>query len=224
MSVVKEIEKNGGRAIFTQTDVANETNIKESIDKTAKTFGSLTTLVNSAGIVHAGMLHEYESVDWDKLMNINVKAAFLSLKYAWPYLNQQKRTYIVNIGSISSFTGQEKTPAYCASKGAVLQLTRNIALDYGAYGLRCNCVCPGITDTPMLRHHLNTTPDPEGVLRERLSRVPMGVPLMPMNIARAAMFLCCDDSFGITGTSILIDGGYLSAAECHSPANTRFME
>ncbi len=126
-AVVKKIEQAGGRAAFIQTDVAIENQIRDSIDATAAKFGALDIVINSAGIVHAGMLHEYTAGDWDKLMNVNVKSIFLSFKYAWPYLDKQSRSYIVNIGSISSFTGQEKTPAYCASKGAVLQLTRNLA-------------------------------------------------------------------------------------------------
>ena len=119
----------------------------------------------------------------------------------------------MNVGSISSFVGQAATPAYTASKAAVLGLTRSIALDYAALGLRCNCVCPGITDTPMLREHLNKTPDPEATLSERLRRVPMRLPLQPFDIARAVLYLSCEDSAGVTGTSLVIDGGYLAAAE-----------
>jgi len=131
---------------------------------------------------------------------------------------------MVNVGSISSFTAQGNTPAYATSKAAVLHLTKSIAVDYAAYGLRCNCVCPGITDTPLLRHHLNATSDPEGVLRQRLQRVPTGVILRPADIARTALYLACEDSSGVTGTSVLIDGGYLAPAEWHSPDHTAFMD
>ena len=96
---------------------------------------------------------------------------------------------MVNVGSISSFVGQAATPAYTASKAAVLGLSRSIALDYAAVGLRCNCVCPGITDTPMLREHLNKTPDPEATLADRLRRVPMRSALTPEDIARAVLYL-----------------------------------
>ena len=91
----------------------------------------------------------------------------------------------MNVGSISSFVGQAATPAYTASKSAVLGLTRSIALDYAALGVRCNCVCPGITDTPMLREHLDKTGDPEATLAERLRRVPLRSPLLPEDIAKA---------------------------------------
>jgi NAD(P)-dependent dehydrogenase (short-subunit alcohol dehydrogenase family) len=98
---------------------------------------------------------------------------------------------MVNIASASSFIGQASTPAYTASKHAALGLKRSIALDYAAIGLRCNCICPGITDTPMLRFHLNTTSDPEATLARRMERVPMGVAIQPADVAkgRAVFFL-----------------------------------
>ena len=147
----------------------------------------------------------------------------LSLKHGIQYLQKSERSYVVNIGSVGSFVSQASTPAYIASKGAVLQLSRSIALDYAADGVRCNCVCPGITDTPMLRYHLNNAPDPEAALAERLRRVPMGIPLTPADIAKTVLYFSCEDSAGITGTSLIVDGGYLAAAEWHSE-KTRFME
>jgi NAD(P)-dependent dehydrogenase (short-subunit alcohol dehydrogenase family) len=103
-------------------------------------------------------------------------------------------------------------------------LSKSIALDYAADGLRCNCVCPGITDTPMLREHLNKSPDPEATLAARLRRVPMGIPLTPHDIAKSILYFSCEDSAGITGTSLIIDGGYLTAAEWQHPGHTAFME
>jgi NAD(P)-dependent dehydrogenase (short-subunit alcohol dehydrogenase family) len=131
---------------------------------------------------------------------------------------------MVNIASVSSFIGQAQTPAYIASKHAALGLTRSIALDYAADGLRCNAICPGITDTPMLRAHLNTTPDPEATLANRLRRVPLGVALQPQDIAKAALYFSCEDSAGITGTSLVIDAGYTAAAEWETTGPTKFME
>jgi NAD(P)-dependent dehydrogenase (short-subunit alcohol dehydrogenase family) len=100
----------------------------------------------------------------------------------------------------------------------VLGLSRSIALDYAADRLRCNCVCPGITDTPMLRHHLEETSAPAEGLRRRLHRVPLGRALTADDIARAILYLSCDDSSGVTGTSLIVDGGYLAAAEWESAA------
>src|SRR4029078_760882 len=151
---------------------------------------------NCAGIVQVQLLDELAEADWDRLMAINVKSIYLSIKYGLSHLKRSARSYVVNIGSISSYVGQGGTPAYTASKGAVLQLSRSIALDYAADGLRCNCICPGITDTPMLRHHLSKTHDPEATLRNRVKRVPMGIALVPHDIAKAALYLCCEDSSG----------------------------
>jgi NAD(P)-dependent dehydrogenase (short-subunit alcohol dehydrogenase family) len=159
------------------------------------------------------MLHDYTAEQWDRVMDVNVKSMFFAFKHAFPHLRKNRRAYVVNVGSISSFVGQSGTPVYTASKGAVLQLSRSIALDYARYGIRCNCVCPGITDTPMLRQHLNATSDPEAHLAARLNRVPLKVALTPSDVAKSILYFSCEDSVGITGTSLIVDAGYLAAAE-----------
>jgi len=211
-----EINAGGGRALFSQCDVSDESQVSGSIDATVSQFGGLQTVVNCAGIVQVGLLHEYSEADWDHLMGVNVKSIFFAIKHAIEHLRKHDRSYMVNVGSISSFIGQAATPAYTTSKGAVLSLTQSIALDYAATGLRCNCVCPGITDTPMLRRHLGTTPDPEATLRDRVRRVPLNRLMRPDEIAGTIVYLCCEDSAGVTGTSIVVDGGYLAAAEWNS--------
>ncbi len=222
--IAQEIQKEGGRALFIECDVRREDAVKSSIERTAGEFGRLHTIVNCAGIVQVKLLHELEVKDWDRLMDINLKSIFLSIKHGIAHLRKNPRSYVVNIGSVGSFVGQSSTPAYTASKGAVLLLSKSIALDYAADGLRCNCVCPGITDTPMLREHLNMNPDPEAALRNRLRRVPMGIRLTPHDIAKAVLYFSCEDSAGITGTSLVVDGGYLTAAEWEHPGKTRFMD
>lgn len=223
-TVAEQIRAEGGRAVFIECDVGNEGAVRDSIQRTEKEFGGLQILVNCAGIVQVKLLHELDEADWDRLMDINVKSIFLSVKHGFALLKRNPRSYVVNIGSIGSFISQSSTPAYIASKGAVMMLSKSIALDYAADGVRCNCVCPGITDTPMLREHLNMNPDPEAALRERLRRVPMGVPLTPNDIAKAVLYFSCEDSAGITGTTLVVDGGYLAAAEWKHPGKTRFME
>jgi NAD(P)-dependent dehydrogenase (short-subunit alcohol dehydrogenase family) len=203
----------GPAIAFQQADVSKEEQVCDSLAKTVALFDGLHIIVNCAGLVHVKLLHEYEEADWDRLIGVNLKSIFFSVKHGLQYLRRRPPSYIVNIGSISSFVGQAATPAYTASKSAVLGLTRSIALDYAALGLRCNCVCPGITDTPMLREHLNKTPDPDATLSERLRRVPMRLPLQPHEIARSVLYLSCEDSAGVTGTSLVVDGGYLAAAE-----------
>jgi NAD(P)-dependent dehydrogenase (short-subunit alcohol dehydrogenase family) len=223
-ALADEIRAVGGRAIFMQCDVSRADDVQASIERTAQEFGGLSTIVNCAGIVQVKLLDELDESDWDRLMAINVKSIYLSIKYGLAHLKRNPRSYVVNIGSISSYVGQGNTPAYTASKGAVLLLSKSIALDYAADGLRCNCVCPGITDTPMLREHLNKTPDPDATLAARLRRVPLGVALKPVDIAKAVVYLSCEDSVGVTGTSLVVDGGYLTAAEWEHPGHTRFMD
>lgn len=218
------IVERGAQAIYQECDVRAETQVRGAIDAAAAAFGGLQIVVNCAGVVHVKQLHEYDEAEWDDLMGVNLKSIFFSIKHAYPHLRKNRRSYMVNVGSIGSFTGQANTPAYNTSKAAVLQISRGIAVDYAADGLRCNCVCPGITDTPMLRYHLRTTPDPDATLRQRLRRVPTGVALVPEDIAKAILYLSCEDSSGITGTSLVVDGGYLAVSEWESPERTAFMD
>lgn len=222
----EELTSGGGQVRFVPCDVSQSEQIQASIEQTVSIFGSLQIVVNSAGIVHVKPLHEYDIDDWDLLMAVNLRSIYLSLRYGIDHLRKNAVSYVVNIGSISSFVGQAGTPAYTASKHAVLGLSRSIALDYAADGLRCNCICPGITDTPMLRYHLNIgsireteSNSSSGVasLANRLHRVPIGRAITPAEIARAALYFSCEDSAGVTGTSLNVDGGYLTAAEWSSP-------
>jgi len=162
-------------------------------------------------------IEECSAEEWDRVLAVNLKSVFLLVKHALPWLRQSPQPAVVNIGSVSSFIGQQRTPAYVASKGGVLLLSKALALDLATDGIRVNCVCPGITDTPMFRFHLNSTADPERTLGERLRRVPLGRALTPREIADAVLYLAGPESSGITGTSIVVDAGYTAAAEW-SPA------
>jgi NAD(P)-dependent dehydrogenase (short-subunit alcohol dehydrogenase family) len=222
--VVNDILRQGGKALFSECDVSSSESVRHSVEETAQTFGGLHIISNNAGMVQVKMLHDYTDEEWDFLMAVNVKSIYYSLKFGFPYLKKNQRSYIVNNGSISSFVGQACTPVYTASKGAVLQLTKSIALDYAAIGIRCNCVCPGITDTPMLREHLNKTVDPEETLRQRLRRVPLGIALTPGDVAKSILYFSCEDSVGITGTSLIVDAGYLAAAEWNTEDFSRMRD
>ena len=185
--VADRISQNGDQAIFTHCDITRGDQVRDSIEQTVARFDGLQIIVNCAGIVHVGMLHEYAESDWDRLMGVNLKSIYWSVKYGIEHLRRNPRSYLVNIGSVGSYIGQGLTPAYIASKHAVLGLSRSIALDYARDGLRCNCI--------------------------RLRRVPMNRVLTPKDIARAALYLSCEDSAGVTGTSLVVDAGYISCAE-----------
>ena len=222
--LASRIQSAGGEALAVPCDVSVESQVRDSLRRVAETWGSLQIIVNNAGMVQVQQLHEVEESDWDHLMAVNVKSVFFSLKHGLTYLQREPRSYVVNVGSISSFVGQSGTPVYTTSKHAMLGLTRSIALDYAADGLRCNCVCPGITDTPMLREHLDVTPDPDATLAHRLRRVPMGIALTPLDVAKSILYFSCEDSAGITGTSLTVDCGYLAPAEWEHPGKTAFMQ
>ncbi|MEG1991161.1 MAG: SDR family NAD(P)-dependent oxidoreductase [Christensenella sp.] len=211
--IASEIKDKGGEAFFFRCDVTKEDDIRASIEKTVEMYGTIDILINNAGIVDVKMLHEYTIEDWNWVMDLNVRSIFLSFKYAFPYLKEHDKSYVVNLGSISSFVGQDCTPVYTTSKGAVLNLSKSIGLDYARYGVRCNCVCPGITETPMLFTHLNAETDPAAHYKDRLRRVPINRPLFPEDIAKTCLFFSCEDSAGVTATSLIVDGGYLGCAE-----------
>ena len=208
-----QIRSLGGICEFTQADVASESDVVQAFDKISKRFHGVDHLVNNAGVVLVKGIEECSSDEWDRVLAVNLKSVFLTVKYALPWLRLSPQPSVVNIGSVSSFIGQQRTPAYVASKGGVLLLSKALALDLASDGIRVNCVCPGITDTPMFRFHLNSTPDPDRTLTQRLSRVPLRRPLAPSEIADCVLYLAGPESSGITGTSIVVDAGYTAAAE-----------
>jgi len=212
-AIAGQLEAAGGQAIAIGCDVADGQQVRGAIEQTVEAFGWLDIVINNAGMVDVRRLHEYDDAQFDRVMAVNVKSMFYTFKHAYAHLRKQPCSYVVNVGSISSFVGQEATPVYTTTKHAVLGLSRSIALDYAEDGVRCNCVCPGITDTPMLREHLGNSPGTEDALRQRLRRVPLNCALQPEEIARTILYLSCEDSAGVTGTSVVVDGGYLAAAE-----------
>jgi len=203
----------GNESFVAAADVSKEGDVRRMIEDTISHWGKIDILFNNAGVVLVKPLEEMTGDEWDRVMAINVKAAFLAIKHTVPHMRRAGGGAILNTGSIASFTGQLGTPVYSASKGAIALLTKSLALEYGRDRIRVNCICPGITDTPMLREHLGHGAEGEARIRERLSRVPLGEILSPEDVARAALYLVSDDSNGITGVLHLVDGGLLAAAE-----------
>jgi NAD(P)-dependent dehydrogenase (short-subunit alcohol dehydrogenase family) len=210
---VRLIERQGGTAFFQKTDVSRAAEVQAAVEAAVRHFGKINILVNNAGINLVKFLEETSEEEWDRVMDVNLKSMFLFVKYTVPLMRGAGGGSIVNVGSIGSLAGQFKTPAYIASKGAVLLLTKSLALDYGRDQIRVNCVCPGITDTPMLRQHIDRLPNSEEVIRQRTDRVPLGRFLQPEDVARAIVFLASDEAAGITGEGLLVDGGILAGCE-----------
>jgi NAD(P)-dependent dehydrogenase (short-subunit alcohol dehydrogenase family) len=191
--------------------------VAQAVTQATQRFHGVDHVVNNAGIVLVKGIEECTAEEWDRVLGVNLKSVFLTVKHALPWLRRSLQPSVVNIGSVSSFIGQQGTPAYVASKGGVLLLSKALALDLASYGIRVNCVCPGITDTPMFRFHVNTTPDPERTLRERFNRVPLRRPLAPCEIADSVLYLAGTESSGVTGTSLVVDAGYTAAVEWSQP-------
>ena len=212
-----QVGERGNEVIFEHADIRDEAQVKALIDRTVARWGRLDILFNNAGVVLVKSLEETTEAEWDHLMSVNLKAMFFGCKHAIPHMRRGGGGAILNTGSIGSFVGQLNTPAYIASKGGVALLTKSLALDYGRDQIRVNCICPGITDTPMLREHMGHGQQGEKNIRNRLARVPLGKILAPADVARAALYLVSDDSAGITGITHVIDGGILAAAEYDVP-------
>jgi NAD(P)-dependent dehydrogenase (short-subunit alcohol dehydrogenase family) len=212
-AVLDEIRLISRASEFYPVDVGVEAEMRATIAKIADRFKSVDHLVNNAGIVMVKTVEQSSSEEWDRVMNVNVKSIFLAVKYLLPVLRLSPHPTIVNMGSVSGLVAQRDTPAYVAAKGAVVMLSKALALDLAEDGIRVNCVCPGITDTPMLRLHASASSDPERTLSERCNRVPLTRMLNPREIADAVLYLSGERSSGITGTSLVVDGGYTAAAE-----------
>jgi NAD(P)-dependent dehydrogenase (short-subunit alcohol dehydrogenase family) len=203
----------GHDVAFARVDVTREAEIARMVAQTAERWGRIDILFNNAGVVLVKTIDAMTETEWDRVMAINVKATFLASKHVVPHMRRIGKGAILNTGSIASLAGQFGTPAYSASKGAIALLTQSLALDLGRDGIRVNCLCPGITDTPMLREHMGEGDEGEQRIRARLARVPTGKILTPEDVARAVVYLVSDESEGITGILHVVDGGLTSAFE-----------
>ncbi len=213
---IRLIEGAGGEAAFILADVSKEQDVRKMIEETVARWGRVDVLFNNAGYAQVKLVEETSEAEWDHLFAVNLKSIFFGVKHVVPIMRRQGGGVILNMGSISGLVGQMRTPAYVASKGAVVMLTKSLALDYGCDHVRVNCLCPGITDTPAFREHISSSADPEALIRERQTRVPLGRFLTPEDVARAALYLVSNDSEGITGIAHVVDGGMLAAAEYSS--------
>ena len=209
-ALATEIVAAGRAAIAIQADVSQADDCERAVRRTVGTFGGLDILFNNAGIICRRDVIGTTEDEWDRVMAVNVKSVFLMSKYAVPVMAARGGGAIVNTGSGWGLVGGRKALSYCASKAAVVNMTRAMALDHGAQGIRVNCVCPGDTDTGMLRaeaHQLGTAEDT--FLAEAADR-PLGRVGTPAEIARAVLYLASDASSFVTGTTLVVDGGGLA--------------
>jgi NAD(P)-dependent dehydrogenase (short-subunit alcohol dehydrogenase family) len=204
-AVSEKINSSGGDAIFVQADVALEEDAKKIINKTIESYGKIDILFNNAGIVLSGTIDKISIDDWDRTMAVNVRGIYLVSKFGIPYLKKTQGV-IINNASAVAFKGVKDRAAYTASKGAVLSMTRAMAVDYLEDNIRVNAICPGTTDTPSLAERIKKRGgNYEKVRQEYISRQKMGRLGTPNEIAEGVLFLVLNEF--CTGVSLLIDGG-----------------
>lgn len=209
-TVAQMIVDDGGQAIFMRCDVSRAADCQRAVQQTVSELGGLDILFNNAGIIRRATVLGTTEAEWDRVMAVNVKSIFLLSKYAIPVMEQVGGGAIINTASAWGLVGGRKAAAYCASKGAVVLLTKAMALDHGERNIRVNCICPGDTDTPMLRDEAEQLGEPtEGFLAEAAQR-PLKRIGRPEEIAQAALYLASDASSFVTGTALVVDGGGLA--------------
>jgi NAD(P)-dependent dehydrogenase (short-subunit alcohol dehydrogenase family) len=208
MDTVDTIQADGGRSTFVEVDVSQAQQVQRMVQAALTSYGQLDILFNNAGANLAAMVTETSEEQWDWVMAVNVKGVFLGCKYAIPAMIEGGGGVIINTSSAAGIVGLKGLAAYTASKGAVLQLTRSIALDYAPFNIRANALCPGVTASPMTLGVIEAQPDPDAMRKRMDSGRPLGRMAHPDEIARAALFLACDDSSFMTGAPLIVDGGY----------------
>jgi NAD(P)-dependent dehydrogenase (short-subunit alcohol dehydrogenase family) len=207
---VRSIAAAGGQAVFVPTDVSQSADVQNLIRQTIAHFGRLNVLVNNAGLSPLSSVTECSEEEWDETLSINLKGPFLCSKYAIPEMLKAGGGSIINIGSVLGDVGMSRQAAYCASKGGLALLTRQMALDYGAQGIRTNCVAPGFIRTQM--YETNNSPE----RKQQLNRLhPVGRVGTPEEVAHMAVFLASDEASFVNGATLLVDGGLL--AQCGIP-------
>jgi NAD(P)-dependent dehydrogenase (short-subunit alcohol dehydrogenase family) len=207
---VAAVEAGGGEAAFVAVDVADSDQVAAMVDFTMERFGTLDVLYNNAGIFPAddGGATETPEPTWDRVMDVNLKGVWLGCKHGIPAMLASGGGSIINVASFVALMGAATAQiAYTASKGGVLSMTREIAVEYGRSGIRANALCPGPIATPMLEELMR---DPDRRQR-RLVHIPMGRLGQADELAKAALFLASDDSSFMTGAQLVVDGGITAA-------------
>jgi NAD(P)-dependent dehydrogenase (short-subunit alcohol dehydrogenase family) len=202
--VAKEIESRGGQALFVPLDVTNEEAWDEAVQSVVKTFGRLDVLVNCAGIALRDPVDETVLADWEKVMAVNSTGVFLGTRAAARAMKKQGDGSVINISSIFGLVGNPVGVAYPASKGAVKLLTKSAAIQLGPHKVRVNSICPTYCETPLTETMLQ-----DSEVRERLvSMHPLGRLALPEDIAYGAVYLASDEACFVTGSELVIDGGF----------------
>ena len=204
----RQIRVRGGEALFVQTDISKEDDCRNVCDRAVEAFGQLNILVNNGAVFILKGL-EASVADWQRMLSVNIMGTALMSRFASEYMKQFGGGAIVNLGSISSFVAQPSFITYSSTKGAILQMTRNMAMDLAPFNIRVNCVCPGTILTRASEEHMARV----GMTKEEFIAAEAPKPLLnrvghPREYAYPILFLASDEASFITGTHLMVDGGY----------------
>ncbi len=208
----QQAESEGFSVLDIHADVTSRADCERTVRRVVEEFQRLDILCNNAGIIRRATVLELDEDEWDRHMAVNVKSVFLWSRAVLPQMSRQGRGTILNTASGWGLTGGGRAASYCASKGAVVQLTRAMAIDHGADGVRVNCLCPGDTDTPMLREEARQIGEPTTSFLEDAATRPLGRVGTPDDMAQAALYLVSDDASFVTGAILVVDGGGLAGS------------
>jgi NAD(P)-dependent dehydrogenase (short-subunit alcohol dehydrogenase family) len=209
-TVVEEVVRGGGKAIFEHADVTRADECERAVRRTVSELGGIHALFNNAGIIRRASVVELSEEDWDRVMAVNVKSMFLMSRLVVPIMVKSGGGSIINMASGWGLAGGPRAAVYCASKGAVVLLTKAMAVDHGPQHIRVNCICPGDTDTNMLRQEAQQLGEREDRFLSESAHRPLGRVGRPEEIAQAALYLASDAASFVTGTALVVDGGGLA--------------
>jgi NAD(P)-dependent dehydrogenase (short-subunit alcohol dehydrogenase family) len=206
--VAADIEAKGGQALTIPADVSSDQQARAGVEQVMEKWGRIDVLLTAAGASTGGTVDTIEEAAWDRTFAINVKGTYLWIHYAIAPMIAARSGAIVTIGSQLAQSSPGKNAAYIASKGAIASFTKTMAVDHASQGIRVNALMPGVIDTPMPARSLKRYADPEAMRTFWKHRHPMGRIGQPEEVAKAALFLACEDSSFITGTLLFVDGGW----------------
>ena len=200
----------GGSPLVVPADVSQPSQISHVIEQAAQRFGGIQVLVNNAGLLYPGTAEQITEAQWDETFNVNVRGLWLFSRAVLPYLRKSNGGSIINIASVLGINGAHLRTAYAASKGAVVLLTKCMAIDHGPEHIRVNAICPGFVETELSGASIKKSRDPEAALKQRVAVHPIGRVGQPADIAGMAVYLASDESCWVTGAAFPVDGGYLA--------------
>lgn len=200
----------GGSTLPISADVSKPDDIANVIDRTLNAFGGVNVLVNNAGILHAGTAEQITEALWDETFNINVRGLWLLSRAVLPHMRKAGGGSIINVASVLGINGTRNRAAYSASKGAVVLLTKCMAIDHGHENIRVNVICPSFVETELTAQVMSKALNPDAVRRERIGVHPLGRLGQPEDMAGLAVYLASDESSWVTGAAFPVDGGYLA--------------